>query len=116
VVPASGLAGEGAQEVRRSEGDEDVTRPDVAFDVVPPLQPLVAAEADINVIDFDELGHRRPEIRHDLPAGGRRLVQKATGYLATIVDGWVTYQDGKPTDPLPGRLIRGSRRAPVPAA
>jgi N-acyl-D-aspartate/D-glutamate deacylase len=71
--------------------------------------------ADINVIDFDALGLRRPEIRHDLPAGGRRLVQEATGYLATIVNGQVTYEDGQPTGPLPGRLVRGARQAPVTA-
>jgi N-acyl-D-aspartate/D-glutamate deacylase len=56
---------------------------------------------------------RRPEIRHDLPAGGRRLVQQAEGYLATIAAGQVTHQNGTPTGPLPGRLVRGARRAPV---
>jgi len=68
--------------------------------------------ADVNLIDFDALGLRRPDIRHDLPAGGRRLVQEAEGYVATIVDGQVTYEHGTPTGPLPGRLIRGARPAP----
>jgi N-acyl-D-aspartate/D-glutamate deacylase len=71
--------------------------------------------ADLNLIDFDAVQPRRPEIRHDLPAGGRRLVQKADGYVATIVAGQVTYEDGEPTGPLPGRLIRGAHSAPVAA-
>lgn len=62
--------------------------------------------ADINVIDFDNLNVRAPEIVHDLPAGGARLQQKADGYLATIVNGQITYQRGEATDALPGRLIR----------
>jgi N-acyl-D-aspartate/D-glutamate deacylase len=70
--------------------------------------------ADVNVIDFDRLTARRPEMRHDLPAGGRRLVQPAEGYVATVVAGQVTYEDGEPTDALPGRLVRGPRPAPTP--
>ncbi|HET6773601.1 MAG TPA: amidohydrolase family protein [Acidimicrobiales bacterium] len=70
--------------------------------------------ADVNVIDFDRLTARRPEMRHDLPAGGRRLVQPAEGYVVTVVAGQVTYQDGEPTDALPGRLVRGPRPAPTP--
>jgi N-acyl-D-aspartate/D-glutamate deacylase len=70
--------------------------------------------ADVNVIDFDNLTARRPEMRHDLPAGGRRLVQSADGYVATVVAGRVTYEDGRPTDALPGRLVRGPRPAPTP--
>ena len=65
--------------------------------------------ADLNVIDFDALRLRRPEVRFDLPAGGRRLFQGAEGYQATIVDGQVTYENGEPTGVLPGRLIRGMR-------
>ncbi len=64
-------------------------------------------KADINVIDFDNLKVRAPEIVHDLPAGGARLQQRAEGYLATIVSGEVTYANGEATDALPGRLIRG---------
>jgi len=49
---------------------------------------------------------------HDLPAGGRRLVQRAEGYVATIAAGEVTYRGGEPTGALPGRLVRsGSGRA-----
>ena len=64
--------------------------------------------ADINVIDFDNLQVRAPEIVHDLPAGGARLQQKADGYLATVVKGQITYEHGQATDALPGRLIRGA--------
>lgn len=66
----------------------------------------VGMKADVNVIDFDNLNVRLPEIVHDLPAGGARLQQKADGYLATIVSGQVTYEKGEATDALPGRLIR----------
>ncbi len=65
--------------------------------------------ADLNVIDFDNLACRRPQIVADLPAGGRRFVQRADGYLATIVAGQVTYERGLATGALPGRLVRGAR-------
>ena len=65
--------------------------------------------ADINLIDFDNLRVRAPRIVNDLPAGGARLEQLADGYLATLVAGEVTYQNGQATDALPGRLIRGGR-------
>jgi N-acyl-D-aspartate/D-glutamate deacylase len=63
-------------------------------------------KADVNVIDFENLKVRAPEIVHDLPAGGARLQQRADGYLATIVSGRVTYENGEATDELPGRLLR----------
>jgi len=69
-------------------------------------------KADVNVIDFDRLRLRAPEIVHDLPAGGRRLSQRAEGYRATIVSGAVTYRDGAPTGALPGRLLRGAQSRP----
>ncbi|MDQ1460467.1 MAG: hypothetical protein QOI08_1951 [Actinomycetota bacterium] len=69
--------------------------------------------ADLNVIDFDRLTARRPVMRHDLPAGGRRLVQAAEGYAATIVAGAVTYENGEACGPLPGRLVRGPQPAPT---
>ena len=69
--------------------------------------------ADINVIDFDNLRLRRPEVRYDLPAGGKRLMQRADGYLHTIVSGVATYHNGEATGSLPGRLIRGARPAPL---
>ena len=68
--------------------------------------------ADVNVIDLDRLGLRRPEMRFDLPGGGRRLLQRAEGYLHTFVRGEETYADGEPTEALPGRLIRGARPTP----
>ena len=68
--------------------------------------------ADLNVIDVDGMRLHRPEVRHDLPAGGRRMVQRADGYLHTVVAGQETYTDGHPTDALPGRLIRGPQPAP----
>jgi N-acyl-D-aspartate/D-glutamate deacylase len=72
--------------------------------------------ADLNVIDYDGLTLRAPQVAYDLPAGGRRLIQKATGYVATIVGGEITYRDGEPTGALPGRLLRGATRAPVAMA
>lgn len=66
--------------------------------------------ADINVIDHDNLVLRAPEIVFDLPAGGRRLVQKAEGYTATIKRGQVIYRGGEATGLLPGQLIRGPQR------
>ncbi|QZP08386.1 amidohydrolase family protein [Caenibius sp. WL] len=62
--------------------------------------------ADINVIDFDGLHLHAPEITHDLPGGMPRLVQRADGYTATVVNGTPVYRDGQPTGELPGRLIR----------
>jgi len=63
-------------------------------------------KADLNVIDFDELRCEVPEMAYDLPAGGKRLLQRAHGYRATVVSGQVTYEDGEPMGPLPGRLVR----------
>jgi N-acyl-D-aspartate/D-glutamate deacylase len=62
--------------------------------------------ADVNVIDFDRLSFGRPTMRYDLPAGGRRLMQPARGYVATIQSGQVTYREGVATGALPGRLVR----------
>jgi N-acyl-D-aspartate/D-glutamate deacylase len=72
--------------------------------------------ADINVIDYDRLTLKAPSVAYDLPTGGRRLIQRAEGYTATIVAGQVTYRDGTPTDALPGRLLRGAQPAPVKMA
>lgn len=68
--------------------------------------------ADLNVIDYDRLTLKAPQVAYDLPAGGRRLVQRADGYVATILAGEVTYRDGEPTGALPGRLLRGAQQAP----
>jgi len=72
--------------------------------------------ADLNVIDYEGLTLGAPSVAYDLPAGGRRLVQRADGYVATIVAGQVTYRDGQPTGALPGRLLRGARAAPAAIA
>jgi len=72
--------------------------------------------ADVNVIDFERLTARRPEMVHDLPAGGKRLVQSADGYVATIVAGEITYENGETRGPLPGRLVRGPQSAPINGA
>ena len=65
--------------------------------------------ADVNLIDLDHLQLQPPRIAHDLPAGGRRLLQRADGYVATIVDGRVTFEHGEHTGELPGALVRGAR-------
>ena len=68
--------------------------------------------ADLNVIDFDRLALRAPEIHHDLPAGGRRLLQRADGYRHTFVPGTEIRADGESTGATPGRLVRGARPDP----
>ena len=65
--------------------------------------------ADVNVIDIERLTLTAPTIVRDLPAGGKRLTQGATGYLHTVVAGEETYTDGQPTGALPGRFVRGPR-------
>ncbi len=65
-------------------------------------------KADLNVIDLDHLALHRPHIQHDLPAGGRRLLQRADGYRHTFVSGVEIIRDGKPTGNLPGRLVRSA--------
>ncbi|MGB5076151.1 MAG: amidohydrolase family protein [Sphingorhabdus sp.] len=69
----------------------------------------VGAKADMNVIDLDRLAVHLPEIVHDLPAGGRRLHQRASGYDATIVSGTVVRQMDESTGSRPGKLVRGAR-------
>ena len=76
----------------------------------------VGLRADLNVIDHEGLSLGAPEVAHDLPAGGRRLMQRARGYLFTIVAGEITYRDGEPTGALPGRVLRGARNATASAA
>jgi N-acyl-D-aspartate/D-glutamate deacylase len=66
----------------------------------------VGLKADVNLIDYDGLRLRVPEIRYDLPMNGRRIVQKADGYKATFVSGVATYEDGVYTGATPGRLVR----------
>ncbi len=69
--------------------------------------------ADVNLIDLEGLRLHRPEIAYDLPAGGRRLLQRADGYVATMVAGTVIQEGGESTGALPGRLVRGGRSAPT---
>jgi len=70
-------------------------------------------KADLNLFDPARLHLHAPEVAHDLPSGGRRLVQRADGYAATVVSGAVVYRDGIPTGALPGRLVRGPQLAPA---
>ena len=70
-------------------------------------------KADINVIDFDALQLRRPEVVYDLPAGGRRLIQLACGYRHTFVAGVETVRNDELTGERPGRLVRGGRDTPT---
>ena len=63
-------------------------------------------KADVNIIDYDALQIRRPEVIFDLPAGGRRLVQRAEGYVTTIVSGTPIFENGEATGALPGKLVR----------
>jgi N-acyl-D-aspartate/D-glutamate deacylase len=63
--------------------------------------------ADLIVFDPDTVGVELPEVVHDLPAGARRLVQRARGFAASVVNGEIILRDGKPTGALPGRLLRG---------
>ncbi|MDG0977201.1 amidohydrolase family protein [Ilumatobacter sp.] len=69
--------------------------------------------ADINVVDYDGLRLHKPEIVPDLPAGGKRLLQRADGWTHTIVAGVETYNNGEATSALPGRLVRGAQPAPT---
>jgi N-acyl-D-amino-acid deacylase len=63
--------------------------------------------ADLNIIDLDAIKLGEPWVAADLPAGGKRLLQKADGYVATIKSGVVTFKDGVMQGPTPGGLIRG---------
>jgi N-acyl-D-aspartate/D-glutamate deacylase len=65
--------------------------------------------ADINLIDFDRLQLHQPEVVNDLPAGGRRLVQRVDGYRATLVAGTPVFENGTDTGARPGCLVRAGR-------
>lgn len=69
-------------------------------------------KADLNVIDLDKLAIARPRLVRDLPAGGKRLLQSARGYKATVLSGVVVSRDDAPTGALPGRVVRGQQPAP----
>ncbi len=66
-------------------------------------------KADLNIIDFEQLGLQRPTLVSDLPGGAKRLIQHSNGYLATINCGEVTVDRGKDTGARPGVLVRGAR-------
>jgi N-acyl-D-amino-acid deacylase len=68
-------------------------------------------KADLNLIEFERLRVLAPELVYDLPAGGRRMQQKAEGYRHTFVSGLEVMRNGEPTGELPGRLVRGARPA-----
>ncbi|OBI12892.1 amidohydrolase [Mycobacterium sp. E2327] len=74
----------------------------------------VGYKADLNVIDHAALRLHKPVIRHDLPAGGRRLDQTAEGYVTTVVSGEIIAENGVPTAARPGKLVRGRKPIPVP--
>lgn len=69
----------------------------------------VGKKADLNVIDWEATGFSDPYVARDLPAGGKRLLQKSTGYDATILSGKITYRSGQATGALPGLVVRGQR-------
>ena len=75
----------------------------------------VGMKADLNIIDFEALQLGAPQIIYDLPAGGRRMFQDATGYIATIVSGEVIMENGEYTGAVPGALIRGPQAQPEAA-
>jgi N-acyl-D-aspartate/D-glutamate deacylase len=85
---------------------ELTARPAGAFGLVDRGFLAPGMRADINLIDFDALQMRPPEFSDDLPAGGRRIVQRATGYVATYVAGTCIFENGKETGARPGRTIR----------
>lgn len=74
---------------------------------------MVGYRADLNIIDAENIKLKLPEIHYDLPAGGRRVLQFAEGYKATIVNGVVTLRDDQLTGSFPGRLIRGEQNKPA---
>jgi len=73
-------------------------------------------KADVNIIDPNAIKVHCPEMVFDLPAGGRRLVQRADGYLATVVNGLPIFEMGEATGALPGKLLRGTKPRHVPGA
>ncbi len=76
----------------------------------------VGKRADLNIIDYERLGFGLPEIHHDLPADAARILQPASGYLATMVGGLVTRRTDQDTGARPGRLLRGGAPSVNPAS
>ncbi|MGY9006184.1 MAG: N-acyl-D-amino-acid deacylase family protein [Alphaproteobacteria bacterium] len=73
----------------------------------------VGFKADFNIIDMDRLEIERPYMANDLPMGAKRLLQRAKGYVATIVSGVPIYREGVETGQLPGKVVRGVQPEPV---
>jgi N-acyl-D-aspartate/D-glutamate deacylase len=69
----------------------------------------VGLKADLNIIDWEKVGSSDPFMVQDLPAGGKRLMQKTHGYVATIVSGKVTYQNGNVTSERPGSIVHSTK-------
>jgi N-acyl-D-aspartate/D-glutamate deacylase len=69
----------------------------------------VGKKADLNIIDYEGLRLHKPEVWYDLPAGGRRLMQRVDGYKATFVSGVPVFENGVHTGALPGKLVRAGR-------
>ena len=69
-------------------------------------------KGDVVVVDHERLRLHPPYMAFDLPAGGKRLLQRADGYLHTFVAGEETYVDGEVTAARPGRLVRGPQAGP----
>ena len=102
--------------VRDAAPDEAIALPDAIAELTGKAAALVGLtdrgriavgmKADLNVIDLDGLKLHVPTIEYDLPAGGKRMHQRADGIVATIVSGEVTYRNGQHTGALPGRLVR----------
>ena len=72
--------------------------------------------ADVNLIDFASLRLHKPELVHDMPAGGRRFVQRVDGYAATLVAGTAIFERGEHTGAMPGKLVRAGRNGAALAA
>jgi len=72
--------------------------------------------ADVNLIDFERLQMQKPELIHDMPANGRRFVQRVEGYEATLVAGQPIFARGEHTGAMPGRLVRAGRASETSAA
>ena len=71
---------------------------------------LQGMKADVNLIDFDNLDVTYPNIVHDLPAGGKRVIQKSKGYFKTFVSGIEVYNEFGFTENFPGKLIKGNQK------
>jgi N-acyl-D-amino-acid deacylase len=70
----------------------------------------------VNLIDYDHLQVQKPELVHDMPAAGRRFIQRVEGYVATLVAGKPIFERGEHTGALPGRLVRAGRDGEALAA